>query len=229
VQYWIDHLVSQAKKKGVKFINNESVKEISHTDGSIKSVKLNNSNTTLPCDFLYWSAPPALALNLAGYIINQKKPHFKTANIFHFNFDKPINNTESHYIWNWDLSAKSFRVTLLPNLRLDDKESNIYNLTIEALSDVDDAKDITPEIMLKELINMGLISNDTKVISSLRQTIHNTFPVPTFEFGKATIDNYELLNDKFNNIMVSGRFSGKQWFHADIIKAAYIDINERFS
>jgi protoporphyrinogen oxidase len=232
VQFWVDHLIQQAKDKGVIFLTNESISKISHNDNKISSVTLKNTPQELSCDFLYWSAPPAIALIAAGQAPYSngasQKPVFKTANIFHFTFDEPIKNTESYYVWNWDLNAKSFRVTLLPNLRLDDENKNLYNLTIEALSDVNDSESITPEMMLSELKEMGLISENAKVLSSLRQTVHNTFPVPTFDFGKSVIENYNLLNNKFENIMISGRFSGKQWFHGDVIKAAYHAITTKF-
>lgn len=225
VQYWIDGLIEQAKAKGVEFITKEYINKIEHKTGSISKVHLANSNKVLNCDFLFWSAPPALALNAAGITSKKAKLDFRTANIFHYNFDLPILNSESHYIWNWDLKAKSFRVTLHPNL---DKNKNTNHLTIEALSGKEDSDKITSEDMLNELKDMKLISNETKVISHLRQTIHNTFPVPTFEFSEATKDNYEKLSKEFNNVMVSGRFSGKHWFHGDVIKAAFNEINERF-
>jgi len=226
VQYWIDGLIEQAKNKGVEFITEEYINKIEHESGSIKKIHLANSNKVLNCDFLFWSAPPALALNAASISFTKAKLDFRTANIFHFNFDLPILNSQSHYVWNWDLHAKSFRVTLHPNL---DKNKQTHHLTIEALSGKEDSDTITSEDMLNELKSMGLISNKAKVISQLRQTIHNTFPVPTFEFSKATEENYEKLCKAFDNVMVSGRFSGKHWFHGDVIKAAYEEINKRFN
>jgi len=225
VQYWIDGLIEQAKNKGVEFITQEYINRIEHKDGSIQKVHLAKSGKTLNCDFLFWSAPPALALNAAGISSKKAKLDFRTANIFHYNFDLPILNSESHYLWNWDLKAKSFRVTLHPNL---DKNKDTNHLTIEALSGKDDSDKVTSEDMLNELREMKLISNEAKVISHLKQTIHNTFPIPTFEFSEATKDNYEKLSKEFNNVMVSGRFSGKHWFHGDVIKAAFDEINERF-
>lgn len=225
VQYWIDGLLEQAKNKGVKFITQEFINKIEHQSGTIQKVHLAKSNKVLECDFLFWSAPPALALNAAGLPSKKAKLDFRTANIFHYNFDLPILNSESHYIWNWDLKAKSFRVTLHSNL---DKNKHTNHLTIEALSGKENSNKITSEDMLNELRDMKLISHETKVISYLRQTIHNTFPVPTFEFSEATLENYEKLSQSFNNVMISGRFSGKHWFHGDVIKAAFNEINDRF-
>ena len=228
IQFWVDHLISQAKAKGVIFLNKESVSKITHKNNHIESVTLTNSKEILCCDFLYWSAPLPIALKAAGLEVETGNIEFKTANIFHFTFDKPIQNIESYYLWNWDLSAKSFRVTLYPNLCSADSRTPTHKLSIEALSSSSNSTDITTEMMLKELKDMALITKDAKVISSLRQTIHNTFPIPTFEFNQLTINNYQRLNNHFDNIMISGRFSGKQWFHGDIIKSSYQNICEYF-
>lgn len=229
VQHWVDHLIQQAKDKGVIFLNEESVSKINHSNNTITSVELRNSKKTLECDFLFWSAPTVFALNAAGMEFEKANIAFKTANIFHFNFDRPHLNTHSHYVWNWDKSSKGFRITFFPNLREDDLSSGIYNLTIEALSDAHDAEEITTDQMLRELIDSGVVSKEAKVLSHARQTIHNTFPIPTFEFVNATEKNYKILSKSFHNIMLSGRFSGKQWLHADVLTSAYTDINNRFS
>ena len=120
-------------------------------------------------------------------------------------------------------------MTLFPNLRQNEKEEKIFNLSIEALSGRNDAEMITEDDMLMELIQMKLISEDAKVLSKLRQTIHNTFPIPTFEQSAATSRNYQRLINSFENISVSGRFSGKQWLHGDVLTSAYDDIKGRFS
>ena len=229
VQIWVDSLIEQAKSKHVVFLTEEHVGQIEHQGNSITSITLGNSKKSINCDFLYWSAPPIFALKAAGFELEKTKVEFRTANIFHFTFDKPILNKESHYIWNWDIKAKSFRVTLFPNLRQNEKEEKIFNLSIEALSGRDDAEMITEDDMLMELIEMKLISEDAKVLSKLRQTIHNTFPVPTFEQSAATSRNYQRLINSFDNISVSGRFSGKQWLHGDVLTSAFDDIKGRFS
>jgi len=232
VEYWIKHLIKQAKAKGVIFKTKESISQMSQVKDKITSVTLTNSQETLACDFLFWSAPPVFALKMLGHQVAKATLQFRTANVFHFTFDKPLLNSESYYLWNWNLSAKSFRVTLFPNMKdpsANQQNSNkVYNLTIEALSGKDDAETITEQGMLKELTQMGLIAEGAKVVSKLRQTIHNTFPVPDVEFTRATKENYDNLTKHYSNIMVSGRFSGKYWFHNDIIKAAYYDINARF-
>lgn len=228
VQFWIDHLVKQAKAKGVEFIFNDTVTEIIHDQGEISSVSLANSKQSLACDFLYWSAPPFFALKAAKLPFTLGSASFRTANIYHFTFDRPLLNQDSHYLWNWDSQFKSFRVTLFPNLRLDDNDSGVYNLSIESLTSAEEAEEINRETMLDELNKMGLISREAKVLSEHKQVIHNTFPVPTFNFTETSQKYCQELANGLSNFIISGRFSGKQWFHADIIKAAYTEINSRY-
>ncbi|NMP32899.1 NAD(P)-binding protein [Thalassotalea sp. M1531] len=228
IEYWVEHLVSQAKAKGVEFITDDFINHIEHSNNRISQVTLGKSQQTIPCDFLYWSAPPAFALKAAGMESSMCKADFRTANIFYFNFDQPLNDQTSHFLWNWHGTHKSFRITLYPNL-FKNITDNANNISVEVLSSPDEAESITAEMVLQEVKEMALVPENTKVISQMRQTIHNTFPVPTFEFAQATVENYEKLTNSFENVMVSGRFSGKQWFHADVLTAAYHGINEKFS
>ncbi|WP_448213110.1 NAD(P)-binding protein [Colwellia sp. MEBiC06753] len=226
IEYWVEHLINQARAKGVEFIVDEFVSQIDHEHKHIKALTLGKSGKVLPCDFLYWSAPPVFALKAAKIEFSQRKADFRTANIFYFNFDQSLNNSTSHFLWNWHSSHKTFRITLYPNLRVEQSGPN--NISVEVLSSPSEADSITSELILDEIREMQLINDNAKVISQYRQTIHNTFPVPTFEFAKGTLENYNKLTSSFDNVMVSGRFSGKQWFHADVLTAAYNGINQRF-
>jgi len=228
VQLWIEKLIHKAKKKGVTFLTNESISKITHSNNHITSVTLKNANKVLECDLLYWGAAPVMAMHAAELKVDSARPNLRTANIFHFTFDKPILNTSSHYLWNWDVTHKSFRVTLYPNLKNDDACSHTHSLTIEALTGPDDSDIVNAEMMLDELKSMRLISEDSRVVSSLRQTLHNTFPVPTQEFNLTCENNFNFLNNSFDNIMISGRFSGKLWLQSDILKSAYDSITTEY-
>ena len=60
------------------------------------------------------------------------------------------------------------------------------NITIEALSSKEDADKITLEEMDLELKRMGLVAEDVKIVSSLKQSTHDTFPVLTVEFQNSS-------------------------------------------
>lgn len=227
IEFWVEHLLKQAQAKGVEIITSEFITHIEHQDDRITHITLGKSQSTIPCDLLYWSAPPFFGLKASGLPISSHKAEFRTANIFYFNFDKPLTNKTAPFLWNWHSEHKTFRITLYPNLRTVDNGQ--YNMSVEVLSSPDEANDITVEMILQEVREMALIQEDAKLVSSHRQTIDNTFPVPTFEFSKATIENYQTFTQAFNNVIVSGRFSGKQWFHADVLTSAYNEISKRFA
>ena len=227
IEFWVEHLLSQAKAKGVEIITSEFISEIKHNNNKVTSVTLGKNGRTLPCDLLYWRAPPVFGLKAAGLNISAHKADFRTANIFYFNFDKPLKNQSAPFLWNWHGEHKTFRITLYPNLR--DYDNGHYNMSVEALSSPEEAPEITEQMILNEVREMAIISADTELVSSHRQTIDNTFPVPTFEFSKATIENYNTFTKAFDNVIVSGRFSGKQWFHADVLTSAYNEIIKRFN
>jgi protoporphyrinogen oxidase len=228
VYFWIEHLLQQAQKKGVTILTNEFITTIEHEGKQVKSVTLGNKKETIDCEFLFWSAPPAFALEAAGIPVSQANITLRTANVFHYSYDQPLLNQESYYLWNWDSDYKGFRITLYPNMQ-PQIEPSLNNLTIEALSTPEEASNITLEEMQRELVKMGLVAENAKVLSQLKQTTHNTFPVPTFEFEQAVQNNCQLLHDTFENMFIAGRHGGKTWFHHDVVKEAYFEIQKRFA
>jgi len=228
VYFWIQRLVRLAEAKGVRILNNEYVEKIEHDKNSIKSLTLGKCKKTLNCDFLLWTAPPALALGALNIPVPKANLQFRTANIFHYSYDQALLNQESHCLWNWDRNYKGFRVTLYPNMQPEIQPS-LNNITIEALSNAEEADGITLELMHEELVRMGLVADSANILSQLKQTVHNTFPVPTFEFRQAVENTSNQLTESFDNVLLAGRFSGKKWFHVDVIKEVYYEVNARFS
>jgi protoporphyrinogen oxidase len=227
VGHWVESLLKQAKDKGVEILNGESIKEINHQGKTIKSVVLNNQGVTLPCDYLFWTAQPVAALKAAGLEVKQRPLTFRTTCVFHFTVDKPLLNTTWHFVWNWDSQYKGFRVTLYPNLspKTDDIK---YKITVEVLCDPSGVDLIDQQAMYQELVDTGLVAEDASILSQHKQVIHNTFPVPTFEFAEAVKSNYDYLSATFDNIYVAGRFAGKSWFHGDVLSDVHLAIKAMF-
>lgn len=228
VYFWIQHLLRQAQEKGVFILTTEYVESIKSEGKLVKAVRLGNKGVDLDCDFLLWSVPPVLALKAAGIPVPPADLQFRTANIFHFSYDKPLTNRECHYLWNWDGDYRGFRITLYPNLQ-PQIQPPLNNLTIESLSGPEEADGISPDEMHAELVKMGVVSEDARILSQLRQTVHNTFPVPTFEYHRTVKRNLEQLSGTFDNVFVAGRHGGKSWFHRDVAKEVYFELQERFA
>ena len=227
VNYWINYLESKARKKGVNIIFGETVKLLNHSGNKINSIELGVSGKKIDCDFIVWSAPPNLALSAAGIESKKAIVNFRSTSIFHFSFDRLEVNDKLHYLWNWDKEYQHYRITLYPNLRPNIAPSE-NNISVEVMSSLEELESINSDDIYKELISIGIIDDSTKVLSKKRQNIKVTFPIPTFDFDSAIKENHQLLSSSFENIMLSGRYGGKSWFHRDVVKGAYLDIQKRF-
>ena len=91
-----------------------------------------------------------------------------------------------------------------------------------------DSKYLSSEEIDEELKKIKLVSKKAKILSKMKQIVHNTFPVPTFEFQKKIINDRVKIHETFKNIYISGLFAGKNWFQNDVIKEAYFEIKNRF-
>lgn len=222
-QYWVDDLVKKVTDSGVNILNNAKITGLKTKDKQIREIQI-NGEYFIQCDWVYWSAPPAFALKFLLNDLNGYRPKLRTANIFHFTLDKPLLNTESHYLWNWDSSSEIFRITLYPNLN-DTKKNSI---TAEVLSDAEQADSISKDKIFEDLIAMQLIDPESNIVSSIRQTIHNTFPVPTHEFSQHVTQQFEQLHSLAENVKVSGRFGGKLWLLNDILLDTFKGITNQF-
>lgn len=218
---WIDELAAKAQKAGVEILTSKQVIRINSSAKKITSVELNDGKL-LDCQLVYWSAPPIFALKAAQLEIETAPISFRTANLLHYTFDKKPLNDIAHYLWNWDTCSPIFRITLYHNIR----KNQHYQLTAEVLSSKEESHKISLAQGLKDLKTMGLIAEDTQVLSSIKQTIHNTFPVPTHDFANLTEAHYQQLTQQFDNFILSGRFSGRCWLQGDVLKLAQQEIQE---
>ncbi|MEE8458342.1 MAG: NAD(P)-binding protein [Phycisphaerales bacterium] len=221
VGFWVERLTKKALSKGVKILTNEVIERISAERGVISSVRLGKRKENIPCDFLVWTAPPAQALRAAGIPTAPDPTTYRTASVFNYSFDKQITNKKSLYLWNWDPNYKGFRITLYPNLRPHVPGNDV---TVEVLSGPEEARDFSLKDICRELADTGLVPPDAKVLSESKKVLHNTFPVPTPAHEQAVNDYLWQLEEAFENIMIAGRFGGKAWFHKDVIREVFDQI-----
>jgi protoporphyrinogen oxidase len=221
VGYWIEHLTDKALSKGVKILTHEVIERITANRGVISSVRLGNRKEDIPCDFLVWTAPPAQALRAAGIPTAADPTIYRTASIFNYSFDKEITNKKSLYLWIWDPAYKGFRITLYPNLRPHVPGNDV---TVEVLSGPQETQDVSLKDICREIIEIGLVPRDAKVLSESKKVLHNTFPVPTAGHEQAVNDYLRQLEEAFENIMIAGRFGGRAWFHRDVVRDVFDQI-----
>ncbi|WP_372766433.1 NAD(P)-binding protein [Pseudoalteromonas sp.] len=220
-QTWVNNLAKKASQCGVKLVMSSHVVDIKSENKKITQVTLNDGSK-LACDLIYWSAPPIFALKAANLEVPNVSLSFRTANLLHYTFNEKPLNDNAHYVWNWDPISPIFRITLYHNIR----QNSCYQLTAEVLSSKEESEHITLEKGLADLKTLGLISDSARVLSSLKQTVHNTFPIPTHAFANVTQAQFEQLTNSFDNFILSGRFSGRCWLQNDVLKLAYQEINQ---
>lgn len=225
IESWVHYLLEKATSRGVKVMTSEGIERINVDNNKVSSVILKNSSSTIPTDLLFWSAPPFIALQAMEIEPSRFKPELRTAVVFHTNFDKPLLNQKSHYLWNWDKSSPIFRYTLYPNLSL---QRNYNHVSSELLCCPNEVENFDLDFMVEHLKSVALVAKDAKCTSSFKQVIHNTFPVPTEEFENNNQRNYQSLYESADNIIISGRYGGKQWRQAEVLLSAYDDIQRHF-
>ncbi|WP_194866807.1 FAD-dependent oxidoreductase [Pseudoalteromonas sp. PPB1] len=221
IGYWVTQLQKRVEQAGVEIITSERVAKIVHQSNKVTSLTLANSERTLACDFLFWSAPPFIALGAMGLTPARGQVTLRTALIFHLNFDLPLLDNKSHYLWVWDANSAIFRLTLYPNLT---GRNQHHHLSAEILCSPDEVESFSESEIIEQLKSMGIVDPQAQCVSGQTQVINNTFPVPTTEFQAVNQQNYETLTGCVDNVVVSGRFSGKCWRQAEVLVEAYESI-----
>jgi len=217
--YWIDDLVEKAEKKGVVFKTNTTINKINVKNKkitSIESCEMGNIN----CDLLVWTIPPVLALKAAGIYDTSRPPILRSTSIFHYCLDKELLIKDALYVWCMDPKFKSFRITLYPNLN-PEKQDTGYTITSEILSNPEESEEFNSELVLQELISLGIVAKDSKVLSHAQQVLHNTFPVPEIGFMDYVNQVSEKTENEMSNLFLFGRSTGKTWFMTDVFRDVF--------
>ncbi len=222
--YWIDSLVEKAEQKGVQFKTNTTVNKINVENKEVTSIEVSGVGN-VECDQLVWTIPPVLALKAAGIIYDSRPPTLRTTSIFHYCVDKELLIKEAFYVWCMDPRFKSFRITLYSNVNPKKQDSG-YTVTSEVLSDPEGSKELNSEMIFKELVSLGVVAKDAKILGQTQQVLHNTFPVPEIGF----MDNVEKVAEKIQNelpnMLLLGRSTGKTWFMTDVFRDTFEKIKD---
>lgn len=210
VGYWVQKQILDLKRKNIIIHNNNTIQSINFSDQHINSLTL-KSGKKLDLDFCLWTVPPALGLKAANIKYQGRIPKTRSNIIFHFEFDKSLINNKSTYLWNWDLSYRTFRVTLYPNLNKKTKKDFSY-ITVEVLCDYFEQDAINSEQIIKELKILNIIPMDTSCLFDKKEFIRSSFPILTQDYGKQTYELNKVFEESFSNLKTAGRHSGRVWF-----------------
>ena len=216
---WVQDQTRILKQNNVTIHSSQKIDKIVSEKGMIKSIILEDSKS-LDVDFCLWTIPPALGLSAGNIKFEGNIPKTRSNLIFHLEFDKPLKNKSSTYLWNWDPDFRVFRVTLYPNMKKIIENNSSY-LTVEVLCDFEEARSINVSQIIDELKKLDIVPNDSEVIFNKSELLPSTIPILTKDYEKQTFKLNSLLEDSYRNLKTAGRYSGRAWFMNDTLVDLY--------
>ncbi|MGE7842230.1 NAD(P)-binding protein [Lysinibacillus sp. NPDC093712] len=217
INQWIESLEDLLNQKKVRIIKGISIdKAVFDNSGNIIEIELNNGEK-LHSDLITWTIP----INIFSELIegplekNQTEKKFRAVGLFDFEFDKQF-QCNNHYIYCNDEHMKSFRITLYSNL----SDSNRNTCTVEVIDNYENLLNLSIDIIVEELKDMGIINIDSKVLFSNKQILKNGFPISFMDFYGNDISLQEKLQDQVNNVLFFGRNS-KEFFMEEVLSSLY--------
>ncbi len=211
---WIKLLKKQLIKLKVKIITNTRVNKISHKNKKIKSITLNGGKKIL-CSKVFWTINPGLFLKLCE-LENKNRLNKKIKKIYTTLHHIAVNRaflTDAQYIQCYDPNLNTYRVTLYPNINLDQKKSinkskKLYHLTSEVISHkIPNIKFLEKKI-INELYLMKIIPKNSQVKFKHSENLLNGIPIPTIDLKIQSQKIIKLAKNKIKNVYFLGKASG---------------------
>ena len=218
---WISYLVNKAKSSGVEILTGSQIESLTLLKNRISEVQVVGEKEARKPDNVFWSAPTALARRALGHKISPPSTTFLTTSLYHLSFDTDLLLDRPEYIWNWEPHHKVFRATLYPNLDPDTPQSR---LTAEVLTPPSE-KQLPSEVdILREIQEIGIVPEETQILTSTRQVLKNTFPVPDSCYAEESVTHIKAL-EGISNLHLIGRYAGRKWLQNEVL----IDVFEQIT
>lgn len=222
IGYWITTLKKKLEKAGVEIVCGESIDTIQSEGDTVKSVKLTGGKT-LDTDMLVWTVPAAFAFKALKMKTPDFFPEFRHHVLCHYEFNKPLLKKIPQYLLVWDNECLSYRITLYPNVNDNEQKSDHANLTVEILGDASmrGELDHIQEKVEAELKAMKVVDKDAEVIQSKTEYLGPSFPILTEAFIENAQKSCAQLEERFSNLRLMGRGSGKAFFINQVMIDTY--------
>ena len=225
VGVWPALLEEKVRKMGVKMMPNHAVKTVTHNNGEISGVVLEDG-TTIQCDQLIWTIPAISFLQAANMPLPKaERPTVLQSLVYNFIFDKELLK-DDHWIFNYDKDMDTFRVTLYPNLTTGSIGKAPHHMTVEVLKQPQDIPENIDDLwdsLFVEAVKMGLVSQDTNIIDRYCYAAPGARPIPTLNFKKAQSEQIQLAKDSFSNLKLYGRGNGSHFMNP-LLREIWVDI-----
>jgi glycine/D-amino acid oxidase-like deaminating enzyme len=211
---WVDGFVAGLRIDGVEFALGRVIATVTHANGCISSVTLDNGDT-IACDRLAWTLPSALLLSAAGVRFESPPPLLAPTGLFHLVFDTAFDDPNYH-ITCYDDTFRTFRVTLYPNVQARPQQGP-YNCTVEVIGEPN--TDFAPLLsrIVEELRLMGITPPSARLISSQLRVVPVGFPATTHDFIARNATQAALVHQHLDNAILIGRARCPPFFTTDVL------------
>lgn len=223
VGIWPQLIEKKVRSMGVNLRAEESVVSVAHENGIVRNVTL-ESGEILPCDELIWTVPAFMLLRAAKIDMpSSVKPDLLFSSIYNFVFDQEFLK-DDHWIFNYDKDMRTFRVTLYPNLTQGKPQSAPHHVTVESLNpELMQDPSVLFDTLHAELITMGIVPPDAKIIEKFCYNAQGPRPVPTIEYKKTQEDQIQLAKEALSNVTLYGRANGNHFMNP-LLREIWFDI-----
>ncbi|MFT4925436.1 MAG: protoporphyrinogen oxidase [Phenylobacterium sp.] len=220
---WVDNLVQQALDLGVEILTDTTIKQID-TDGN-QVTAIHTPEQQLNCDQLIWTAPLFPLIKLTSLPFTpQYRPTLRSVCLVHFVFDRKFLTHNFHVYCN-EPQMKSFRITLYANIAANNEVNGAYRCSVEIL--LDDEIDNIQEVILAELITMGVVDAQAKVLYRAKDLLNNGFPVYTNQFVNELHRQVDCVSNGLENVTLLGKASANNFFMNDVLVEVFNRLGDK--
>lgn len=212
---FVDDMISKIDPANFKLLLNTKMTKVSEAAGVVEAIHTNHGE--ISADRVIWTIPIAILSMYAPLGITVGKPQFRKTSLFDYVLDKPL-LSDVTFINVYDLKLYSGRITLYQNLG--HEPEGIGRCTVEVLSDVD----VTEDVILKELVDIGVVANDANCLLKKKRDVANGFPVLDLDYVRQSKDQSACYHNYFKNIHFLGKASEKAFFMTDVLKEVYTEL-----
>lgn len=219
---WAERMTDKLKRDGVELLLGETVDSLTIKNGRVSAVRLSKAGE-IAIDRLIWTVPLFQFFKAAGRPCPGKPPALRTSALTHLIFDKPF-PTDLNYVTCYDPAMRSFRATIYPNI-LGRSGQPPYNCTVEAFCGPGENARALCEGIPEELKQIGLVSEDARILYRNFETVREGFPVRTPEFAASAASQREAATSAASNAVFLGKASGSAFFQAEVLRETYAAIS----
>lgn len=208
IQSWVEVLVRELRHLGGEIICGNSVADVERSDRMVKTLRLQDGQS-IRCGLVVWTLSPIHLARLSGVgnIDSSTRPAFRDVALFHLVYDRSV-LLDEHWVTCFDEDLLSYRVTLYPNITNGPRVAPPHHLTVEVLCDVAREPERWLPDIRNELVRMGIVAPDAKVLFETVQVLPRALPIIPPGAKTAAERVAKDIQSGLDNVLLVGQGAG---------------------